>query len=230
MKTTKRRLVTLAVIGSIGALVLSSGAANAVGKSKTKLAKAVVYSFTDPAGDANGINSQGDIAPQDPEMSTPVNQASADIILVTFKRLDDGKVIQGFTVTMTLTGTPDQTTFYRVTSSTDACSTFWFQYSAQVGTTAGGTLRHNCFPVPNPSPTSVVLADTNIVSIPTVVTAHSITWTLLVKDFPKGVKIGKFLSAIRAETRGNAGAAGKGLTAPVIDQTKVQTIDYKIGS
>lgn len=193
-----------------------------------KLAAAKPLSWTDMAGDANAFNDQGGIAPAaPPETAGPAQWDAADVVGVTFNRLDDGKKVLGLTVTMKLTGAPSQGALYRVTGAAGNCTTFWFQYNWAAGGDAKPTLRHDC--VDSTSPTAAV---SNTVSVPIdgKVVGNSIVWTLLMKDLPPGVKLGSVISPALGEVRGIVGAAGNSvITAPVIDQTATQTSTYKIG-
>lgn len=193
-----------------------------------KLAPAVPLAWTDISGDANGLNDQGGIVPASPgDTATPSDYSGADVKGVTFSRLDDGKKVLGFTVTMSLSGAPSQATLYRVTGAAAACSTFWFQYTWTAGGEAKPTLRHNC--APSGSATAAV-SDTVSVPVDGKVVGNAIVWTVLLKDLPAGVKLGSVLSPDLGETRFIAGAAGTSVvTAPVIDQTAGQTAAYKIG-
>ena len=192
-----------------------------------KLAPAKPLAWTDMAGDANGFNDQGGAAPASPgDTAGPAQYDPADIVGVSFARLDDGKKVLGLTVTMKLTGAPSQGLLYRVTGAAGNCSTFWFQYSWPTGGPGVATLRHNC--VANPDPTSV--GGTTNQAIDGKVVGNSIVWTLLVKDLPPGVKIGSPISPALGETRAILGGPGTpGATVPVIDQTATQTAAYKIG-
>jgi hypothetical protein len=193
-----------------------------------KLAAAKPLARTDIASDANGLNDQGGISPAGPgETATPSDYSGGDVVGVQFARLDDGKKVLGFTVTMKLSGAPSQGSLYRVTGAAGACSTFWFQYSWTAGGDPTSTLRHNC--APSGSPTATV-SDTVSVPVDGKVVGNAVVWTVLVKDLPAGVKIGSVLSPELGETRFIVGAAGvSGVTAPVIDQTPAQTAAYKIG-
>ena len=193
-----------------------------------KLKPAVPLAWTDVAGDANGLNDQGGIAPAGPnDTAGPAQWDAADIVGVTFARVDNGKKVLGLTVTMKLSGAPAQGELYRVTGAAGNCTTFWFQYNWAAGGTAVPTLRHNC--VPSGSATAAV-SDTVSIPIDGKVVGSSIVWTLLVKDLPPGVKIGSVISPALGEVRGIVGAGPESLiTAPVIDQTPTQTATYKIG-
>jgi hypothetical protein len=193
-----------------------------------KLAPAQPLAWTDMAGDANMFNDQGGIAPAaPPETAGPAQYDAADVLGVTFARIDDGKKVLGLTVTMKLTGAPSQGLLYRVTGAAGACSTFWFQYNWTAGGTGAPTLRHNCSP--SGSATAAV-SDTVSVPIDGKAVGNAIVWTLLVKDLPAGVKIGSVISPDLGEVRGIIGAGPESLiTAPVIDQTATQTAAYKIG-
>jgi hypothetical protein len=192
-----------------------------------KLAPSAPLAWTDMAGDANMLNDQGGISPASPgDTAGPAQYDAADILGVTFARLDDGKKVLGFTVTMKLTGAPSQGLLYRVTGAAGACSTFWFQYNWAAGGTGAPSLRHNC--VANPDPTAVTGTVTQ--PIDGKVVGNSIVWTLLVKDFPPGVKLGSPIAPALGEVRAIIGAGPESLiTAPVIDQTATQTAAYKIG-
>ena len=212
-------LLVVAVVAATPALA---------GPKSAKLAPAAPLSWTDMAGDANMFNDQGGIVPvAPPESAGPAQWDAADILGVTFARVDDGKKVLGLTVTMKTTGAPSQGQLYRVTGAAGACSIFWFQYSWTAGGTATPTLRHNC--APSGSPTAAV-GDTVSIPVDGKVVGNSIVWTLLMKDLPAGVKLGSVISPALGETRFIVGAAGtSGVTAPVIDQTPTQTAAYKIG-
>jgi hypothetical protein len=192
-----------------------------------KLAAPKPLAWTDAAGDANYVNDQGLPAPVPGDNAGPAQADFADILGVTFARIDDGKKVLGTTVTMKLSGTPSQGFLYRVTGAAGNCTTFWFQYSWAAGGAASPTLRHNC--VDSTSPTAAV---SNTVSVPIdgKVVGSSIVWTLLMKDLPPGVKLGSVISPALGEVRNILGAAGNSVvTAPVVDQTPTQSTAYKIG-
>ncbi|MCU1591692.1 MAG: hypothetical protein JWP11_2948 [Frankiales bacterium] len=215
-----RRTVPLALI--VAALAASPSMAGA------KLAPPKPLAWTDMAGDANALNDQGGLAPAGPgDTAGPAQDAAADILGVTFARLDDGKTLLGLTVTMKLSGAPSQGHLYRVTGAAGACSTFWFQFNWTAGGNGSSTLRHNC--VANADPTSV--GGTTNQTIDGKVVGNSIVWTLLVKELPPGVKVGSPIAPALGETRAIIGVAGapQSLTAPVIDQTATQSAAYKIG-
>lgn len=210
------------------ALLIAAAVAATPALAGGKLAPAKPLSWTDAAGDANGLNDQGGLLPAGPnDTAGPVQRSSADVLGVTFARLDDGKQVQGLTVTMKLGGAPDQGQLYRVTGAAANCTVFWFQYAWTAGGSGTPTLRHNC--VDSTSPTAAV---SNTVSVPidAKVVGNAIVWTLRVKELPQGVKIGTVITPERGEVRAILGAAGTSLiTAPVIDQTAPQTAAYKIG-
>ena len=219
MRIRRALPLTLLVLSAVAATPALAGG---------KLAPAVPLSWNDMAGDANMFNDQGGIVPvAPPESAGPAQWDAADILGVTFARLDDGKKVLGLTVTMKLTGAPSQGQLYRVTGGAGACSIFWFQYSWTAGGDAAPTLRHNC--APSGSPTGAV-SDTVSIPVDGKVVGNSIVWTLLLKDLPAGVKLGSVISPDLGEVRAIIGAAGtSGVTAPVIDQTPTQTSAYKIG-
>ena len=214
-----RRALPLALV--VAALVATPSLAG------PKLKPAVPLAWTDMAGDANAFNDQGGISPAGPgDTAGPAQWDSGDVLGVTFARLDDGKKVLGFTVTIKLTGAPSQGALYRVTGAAGNCSTFWFQYNWAAGGAGAPTLRHNC--VTNPDPTAVT--GTVSQAIDGKVVGNSIVWTLLVKDFPPGVKVGSVISPSLGEVRGIIGAGPESvITAPVIDQTATQSAAYKIG-
>jgi hypothetical protein len=192
-----------------------------------KLAPAKPLAWTDVAGDANAVNNQGLPAPIPGDNAGPAQLDSADVLGVTFARLDNGKKVLGLTVTMKLTGAPNQAELYRVTGAAGNCTTFWFQFNWAAGGSGQPTLRHNCV-----DSTSATAAVSNTVSVPIdgKVVGTSIVWTLLLKDLPPGVKLGSIITPNLGEVRGIIGASDTSLiTAPVIDQTPPQTGAYKIG-
>ncbi|MBK5307110.1 MAG: hypothetical protein JJD92_10520 [Frankiaceae bacterium] len=211
--------LSLLVVAAVAATPALAGA---------KLAPAKPLAWTDMAGDANVFNDQGGLAPAPlPESAGPAQWDAADVLGVTFARLDNGKKLLGMTVTMKLTGAPSQGVLYRVTGSAANCTVFWFQYNWTAGGSGAPTLRHDCV-----DSTSATAAVSNTVSIPIdgKVVGSSIVWTLLLKDLPPGVKVGSIISPALGEVRGIVGAAGtSAVTAPVIDQTPTQTSAYKIG-
>jgi hypothetical protein len=218
MRTRRALPLTLLIVAAVSATPALAGG---------KLAASHPLSWTDTAGDANAINDQGLPAPVPGDNSGPAQWDAADIVGVTFARIDDGKKVLGLTVTMKLSGAPSQGVLYRVTGAAGACSTFWFQYNWTAGGTGAPTLRHNC--VESGSATAAV-SDTVSIPIDGKAVGNSIVWTLLVKQLPPGVKIGSVITPDQGEVRGILGAANESLiTAPVIDQTPTQTAAYKIG-
>lgn len=107
-----RPVIALALCGSL----LAVGSASAASK-PSGLPKARSLSWTDPGGDANGINDQGGVSPANPSTATPVQAAGADIVGVSFNRVDDGKKVKGLQVVMTLASAPMPNVLYRVTGS-----------------------------------------------------------------------------------------------------------------
>lgn len=212
------------------ALTLAALAATpSLAQAAPALASARPLTWTDAAGDANGLNSQGGLLPAGPDnTATPVSIASDDITSVTFARTDDSKAVTGLKVTMTLTAAPAAGALYRVTGAADGCSTFWFQYTWTVGGAPLATLRNNC---------GVTATTTNSVSGGTVstpitaaVVGTSIVWTVPLAQLPAGIIVGSALKPALGEVRAVVGAAGTSLlTAPVIDQTPVQSSTYAIG-
>jgi hypothetical protein len=211
----------LALTAAAALTVGMAGPSMAVVKKKPALPKAQPLVATDTAGDGNGLNGQGfgDVTGQDPSQATPADRSAGDITKLTIARTDDGKTVTGLQVTLSLSAAPDRGTFYRVSTSVPACSTFWFQYGVDMtGAPTPGNLRHNC----SGDGSGVVPATVNV-DIPTVVKNTDIIWTLPLKAFPAGVKLGSLIDSISVETRGYAQA-----TAPVIDRLTTDK-SYKIG-
>ena len=197
-------------------------------KPKVSLPVALPLVWTDPAGDANGLNNQGGLVPAGPNSTvTPGSRSADDLLSVTMARLDDGKAVTGLVVTMKLSGAPAAGALYRVTGAAAGCTTFWFQYSWTVGGTAVASLRHNCgvaaAATPATAATATILIDGKVVD-------NSIVWTVPLALLPTGITLGTVLSPALGEVRFLSGAAGQAaLSAPIVDQTEVQTATYKIG-
>ena len=216
---------TLTTALALAALTATPSLAAVTTKAGLPAAKPV--SWTDVAGDANGLNDEGGLLPAGADnTATPGSIAADDLLGVTFARLDNGKAVTGLQVTMTLKAAPASGALYRVMGSAAGCSTFFFQYSWAVGGAPVATLRHNC---------GVAASTTSVnptVSVPVEAKAvgSSIVWSLKLTDLPSGIKLGSVLSPTRGETRTIVGASSQSLlTAPVIDQTDLQTATYKIG-
>ena len=194
----------------------------------TGLPIAKPLAWTDIAGDANGVNSQNGLLDGVPDTATPASIKSDDITGVSFARTDDGKIVTGLQVTMTLSAAPAAGALYRITGAATGCTTFWFQYTWTAGGSPVATLRHNCgVPV---TTTGAVGGSTVTVPVPAAVVGNSIVWTLKLTDLPSGLVVGSVLSPNLAEVRAVVGAAGVSLiTAPTIDQTEAQTKTYTIG-
>ena len=210
----------LAVV-AIAALTLgAAGGADAAVKKKPtpKLPKAVPLVLADPQGDANGINDQEGLLPAaPPEQSTPQGERSAaDILSWSLGRVDDGKQITAVTASMTLAAAPDQLTDYRIEASSPTCPIFWFEVEIlpQLGT--DGYLRNDC--VKNGSSVFDKIVDVKI-------SGNTITWTLPVKSFPAGVKLGQALSGLFAATHGDEAAVIVG----TIDQSSGADKTFKLG-
>lgn len=164
--------------------------------------------ITDPTGDANAVNDQGEPAAI-PAQSTPADVSAADIKSVTFattfvtKRVH-GKSVRtatGFTVTLALAAAPVPFVNYRVYASTGACTNLFFEYNATPGT-AGPRVR--C-----PGDVPAVSAD-KLFTATTTVKGSTIVWTVPTKTFP----VGTGFSTLKADTRFNPVK----LTAPTIDE------------
>lgn len=186
--------------------------------------------ITDPAGDANAVNSQGmPVGGPGNQSTAPASVGSLDIVSVQFTTTGAtttsvvrGKrrsvfTPDGFTVTMTLAAPPDLGV-YRVEGAVGACSIFWVQYFNDPAA-PGSSLRHNC------GSTDSVTAATKDVAVPARVQGNTITWTMKLKALPAGVKLGNIITDLVAESRATLVA----VTVPRVDEA-TSTGTYKIGS
>lgn len=173
---------------------------------------------TDPAGDANGINTEGGLVPV-PSQSGQGQRSAADILSVALGRLDDGKVVKGLTATFTLSAAPDQGTIYRVQTSTPDCKIFWLSYNMPLGGPVSANVTDDC--------------DTagTTVSTPVTATVKGTTITIAAPfaSLNKKIKLGTTLSGMYGETKGHVYTGVKNPTVPTIDETSVASATYKIG-
>lgn len=177
-----RRLPVAAVLT---ALALAAQPASAAGPQ-----------ITDPANDANGVNSQSGTSNALPNnQATPgASQAYADVLSVEWKTTKAKKkvgrktvtVVTGFTVTTTLSGppTPPQgtTVVYRMLGATPSCGFFGVAYYSTPlsdPTTPQAAIRDNCGGIP-----------TRLTKINAVVSGSTITWTVPLSAIPKDTKVG----------------------------------------
>jgi len=171
--------------------------------------------ITDPTGDANAINGQGETTSV-PSQSTPADASFADIVSVRFATTFATKVVKhkktkvatGMTATMTLAAPPTVPFVnYRIYASTARCSNLFFEYSTSP---AGRGTDLRC-----PGAVPVVSADTLFTVKPAVVKGNTITWTVPLKSLP----VGTTLTSLQADTRFNPVK----LTIPSIDYASAAT-------
>lgn len=217
MRTSLRAAVALV---PVVALVMAPGALAAKPKPKPKpkalpAAKALV--ITDQAGDANGVNSQSHLADGVPSAATPGQRTAADILEVTYSRLDDTRTVLGIVATMKLSAAPDQGTIYRIQASAGDCTTFWIAYAVPPGGAPTATLRENCSGTATTSPIQASVKDAVI------------TFTLPFSALPKAIKVGTAITGAFGETKGHVSTPAAGPTVPTIDDTVRSPDTYVIG-
>jgi hypothetical protein len=203
------------------ALVLAPGALAAKPKPKPKpkpLPPSKALVITDRAGDANGVNSQSHLAPADPSQAGPGQRTAADILEVTFSRLDDRFTVLGLVATMKLSAAPDQGTIYRIQASAGECTQFWISYGVPVGGSPSASLRENCTGTVTTSPIDATVKDAVI------------TFTLPFSKMPKSIKVGTPVFEAFGETKGHATTPAASPTVPTIDDTVIAAESYVIGS
>lgn len=185
------------------------------------------FTFTDMVDDANALNNQGNVLPVNPEQASAIDMKGADIVSVTYTRLDDRRRVLGMRLSLTLSAPPLPGVLYRVMTTTRNCPILWFESSAAVGATPTWVLRHNCG-----------LRDLGVSvsgglttkAIDGAMKGQTLTWDLTRTAMPAGLAVGAQLNESRAETRLVARAADTTVvTAPVMDQTAVQDMGYRIG-
>lgn len=203
-------------VGCVLVAVAAAPSYAAKPKAKPKaLPPAKVLTIVDQAGDANGINSQSHLADEagDPSRPGPGQRTAADILSVTFTRLDDTKAVKGFTAAMKLSAAPEQGTIYRIQAAAGDCTQFWISYNFPLGGAAVGNLRENCSGAVVNTPLTPVIKDATI------------TFALPFTVLPKNVKLGTAISGVFGETKGHP----TGVTAPTIDETAISPDVYTIG-
>jgi hypothetical protein len=192
----RTRLLTAVAAGAVAVSVLPAHAASG-GKPQV----------TDPAGDANAINGQGEETV--PSQSTgPADLAAADILSVRFattfaaKKVHGKRVPTGMTATLTLAAPPtDPFINYRLEATSAQCTDLFFEYSTSP---AGRGTDLRC-----PGSIPVASADTQFAVSKAVVKGNSIIWSVPLKSLP----VGTTLSSLEADTRFNPVK----LTIPAID-------------
>lgn len=234
------RLAVAAAVASLALLVPTANAAPGP-------------QITDPANDANGVNSQGQpLARSVPNNNaTPVgSQAYADVLSVQWTTLKTTKIVKrkkvttvtGFSVKATLSAapTPPQGTVvvYRMLGSTPLCGFFGVvHYSKPLSdpSTPQTALRDNC-----------VNTTTRLTKLaPAVIKDATITWTVPLSAIPKDTKVanGSSLTGlyftvteiedfqgqkVPSEVPIYGGATGLGVG--VLDDSTPGAAVYKIGS
>ena len=218
-------LRTAVAVVPVVALVLAPSAMAAKAKPKPKpLPPSKALVITDQAGDANGVNSQSHIAEGAPSASGPGQRTAADILEVSFSRLDDRFTVLGLVATMKLSAAPDQGTIYRIQASAGECTMFWISYSFPAGGSPSASLRQDCTGEDLSSP------------IDAKVTGELITFTLPFSAMPKSIKVGTPVFSAFGETKGHAQtpelpeAGSVGPTVPTIDETVIAADSYAVGS
>jgi hypothetical protein len=198
-------------------LLALAAATTVVGFAIPSHAATVKPQITDPAGDANAINNEGEPTAPIPSQSTPADDSGADIRSVlfqtTFVKKGKKKVATGFTATMKLSAAPTPQTVYRVYANSPVCSgtsaiiRFVYEDSPALG---GGDVE--CFGLT----TSITYK-----GVVTTVKGSSITWKVPVS----AMRAGTVLSGMYADTRADAVA----ITAPELDGTKTATKPFVVG-
>lgn len=181
-----RRLVAAPVLASLALLMPSASAAGP--------------QITDPANDANFINSQGSTGPYytiPHNQPTPVgSQQYADVLSVQWKSIKTTKVVRrkkvttvtGFQVITTLQGEPKPpsgtTIVYRMLGTTANCPYFgvvWYTTPLSDPTTPQSAIRDNCFGK----------STARLTAIPApVISGKTLTWTVPIKAIPVDTKVG----------------------------------------
>lgn len=151
----------------------------------------------DPANDANGINNQAVLA-QDISQPTPVgSQDYADVLTIEWKTAKTRGRVTGFTVVMTLSGTPTPPSgtsiVYRLLG-TGPCGTFFgvVYYTKKSSDPAipQSAIRDDCGD------------ETRLTALPLpTINGKTLTWNVPLTAIPKGlpVKIGTELKDLRFE-------------------------------
>lgn len=215
MRSTRRTATTAIVL-----VALAASPSLAAVRKPVKLPAPKPLVITDKTGDANGINSQSELAPADPSQSGPSQYTAADIVSVTVARMDDGKKVTGFSVMFTLSDAPGTGVIYRLQGSTPNCGTFWVSYNAPIGGSAAGSLRSDC-----ETPGTTVSA-----AMPAVVKDKTVTVQLPFSALPKNVKAMQALTVDLVETKFHFTTPAAAPTVPTIDDADGKDAVYKIGS
>lgn len=208
---------------------------------------------TDPANDANFINSQGQPllaqAPSNRDTAAG-SQAYADVLSVEWKTLKTTKVVKrkkvttvtGFQVVTTLSATPKPPegtiVVYRMLGTTPLCPFFgvaWYSTKLSDPTTPQSAIRDNC----NSKPTRLTP-----IAAP-VINDKVMTWTVPLAAIPKDTKVGLntaltglyFTVTEIQDLRGNKvpdqspiGPGATGFGYGVIDDSRPGDAVYRIGS
>lgn len=207
----------LTVVVALAIAVAAGSPALAAKPKKLPAPKPLVT--TDPAGDANGINSQGGLVPV-PSQSGQGQRTAADILSVALGRLDNGKAVTGLTATFVLSAAPDQGTIYRLQMSAPGCKIFWLSYNVPIGGPISANIQDDC----TTAGTSVVTPVTATVKDKTIKIAVPL------KALNKKITLGTALTGMYGESKGHAYTGVRNPTAPTIDETTIATATYKIGS
>lgn len=208
-----RRTAALALaLVAVAAAPALAGPAKALPKPKPLV-------IADPAGDANGINSQGDLVPV-PSQSGQGQRAAADILSVKLGRTDDGKKVTGLAISFTLSAPPDQGTIYRVQMATAECAIFWVSYNVPIGGAVSASMRDDC----DTAGTAVTTPLTTFVA-----KDATITLSAPFKTLNKKIALGSVITETYGETKGHVSTPAASPTVPTIDETAIVTTPYKIG-
>lgn len=179
-----RRIVVAPVLAALSLLMPNASAAGP--------------QITDPANDANFVNSQGQpiLGSLPNNTPTPVgSQSYADVLSVEWKTLKTTKTVKkkkvttvtGFQVVTTLSGAPTPpsgtTIVYRMLGTTPNCPYFGVvHYSSKLSdpTTPQTALRDNCFGKTTARLTALP---------PVVINGSTLTWTVPIKAIPADTKV-----------------------------------------
>lgn len=175
----------------------------------------------DAAGDANGLNGQGQADEELPGMATPVSSGDLDIVAVNYSTTKKNGAVHELIVELDLAdAVTTKSSIYRVTANYDDCY-LWAQYS--IGTDSKSASIRTC------DPASLTGKTTAITTFQTF--EKKLRWTIpmsLLKGVSTPVKVGTTLTDLGAHTRLFLGAAGTGATVPQVDVARSDKT-YKIG-
>lgn len=171
--------------------------------------------ITDPSGDGNGLNGQGQAGL--PGTSTPSEYSGGDILSLSWRTLGTAKRPAGFQVAMRLAGPPATNTVYRVTTKSDSCGTFWLVYTTAADSPPFAALQHNC---PGFTPDLTSISNTESDPVTATVKDSTITWTLPPAKLPRMIEPGEKIRSLSGHTRlyAGSGAAHQGSTPVEIDE------------